>query len=176
MEFRRISIVAVMVLVASVAALGQRPAPRFTSIYTSLGPGCKVLKGKGGSDDAKLCAGPTGYQVRVYSSATMTHINAEARGTDDNFPLASVSLAFNESKSKVEWRLANGKPFAVILRVPKYADRTDGDAGVGKVIGEELVVVGLKGFQDLSTAVNAKTAGANSLAREAADSAYLAKK
>jgi len=172
MYLTRICLIVSTIVLATIVTSAQRPAPKFTSVYTSLGAGCKVLRGKGGTDDAAVCRGASGYQVRIYSSASMTHIAAEEKGGNETYTLASVALDFNESKSRVEWRLANGKPFAAILRIPKYAD---GNAGVGKVIGEELVVVGLKGFGDLDTAVNAKTRGANALAREAADSAYLAK-
>jgi len=175
MKIRLVLLVIGLAAILCASAIAQKPAAKFSSVYMSLGAGCKVLRGRGGQDDAKICAGPGGYQVRVYSSATTTEIVAERKGSDDTFHVATVSLAFNESKSKLEWRLANGKPFAAILRVPKYADRPEGEAGVGKIIGEELVVVGLKGFSDLSTAVDAKSPAANSLAREAADSAYLAK-
>jgi hypothetical protein len=172
MSITRVFLVLSAVLLATIMTAAQRPAPKFTSVYTSLGSGCRVLRGKGGTDDASLCPGAAGYQVRIYASATMTHIAAEEKAGNETFALAAVALDFNESKSRIEWRLANGKPFAAILRVPKYAD---GDLGVGKIIGEELVVVGLKGLADLSTSIDAKTRGANSLAREVADSAYLAR-
>jgi hypothetical protein len=61
------------------------------------------------------------------------------------------------------------------MRIPKYASPFDGQY-FGKVIGDELVVTGLLGVESLRTSIASKTAGANALVREAADSEYLAKK
>lgn len=169
---------AVFMITLSGVVLSQttKPAVRFTSVYTSLGTGCKVLKGHEGTDDGSLCKGPGGYQVRVYGSAAALNINAEIKGTDDSFPLAMLSIGFDESKTRLEWRLANGKPFAVIMRVPKYGDPTDSDPYFGKVIGQELIVKGLKGFADLDGKVDAKTPNANVEARRLADAAFGAGK
>jgi len=49
----------------------------------------------------------------------------------------------NWKQKTVEWRLANGKPFAVIMRDYKYAG-DDLCSTSGKVIGESLIVKGLK--------------------------------
>lgn len=165
--------IAIACFAASMSAQGK-PAPKFTSVYTNLKTACKSFDGSNGSDGYSICKGPGGYQVRIYYSAASTHINAERKGKDDNFPIATASVGFDWNKTKLEWRLANGKPFAVIIRIPKYAEPADGEY-YGKVTGQELVVAGLLGFEDLNTKVDAKTAGANSLAREAADSAYLSK-
>ena len=156
--------------------LAQKPAAtKFTSVYTSLSKGCKVLKGGDGQDDAALCKGAGNYQVRVYYSAASSHFNAEVKGTDDSVMLATLSVGFDESKTTLEWRLANGKPFAVIMRVPVYADPVGDEQYYGKVIGQELVVVGLVGFeQTVSGEVDAKTPNANVKAREIADKAYAA--
>ena len=158
---------------ASICAQGKK-APKLTSVYTSLKTTCKSFDGSNGSDGYSVCKGPSGYQVRIYYSATTTQIGAELKGKNDDFPIATASLDFKWNSSKIEWRLANGKPFAVIMRIPKYADPAEGQF-LSKVIGQELVVTGLLGFEKLSTKIDAKTTGANSLAREAADAEYLAK-
>ena len=62
------------------------------------------------------------------------------------------------------------------MRIPTYPESSGDKYGPNKPNGEELVVVGLLGFESLNTSINAKTKGANSLAREAADAEYLAKK
>lgn len=176
MNIRSFLFIVIVISCFTFSICAQKSVPRFTSTYTSLGAGCKTLRGGGGQDDAFICKGPGGYQIRVYSSAMTTEIVAELKGANDNFHIATVSLAFNQTRSTVEWRLANGKPFAAILRVPKYAERKDGEAGLGKVVGSQMVVTGLSGFDNLKTSIDAKRAGANSLAREAADSEYLSKK
>lgn len=159
---------------ASISAQVKK-APKFMSVYTNLKTACRSYAGSNGSDGYSICKGPGGYQVRIYYSAATTQINAERKGKDDHFPIATAAYGFDWGKSRIEWRLANGKPFAVIMRIPKYADPADGEY-IGKVIGQELVVAGLLGFESLSTTIDAKTAGANALAREAADAEYLAKK
>lgn len=165
------------IAIACFASMGFaqiKKSPKFTSVYTNLKTTCRSFDGSNGSDGYSVCKGPGGYQVRIYYSAAATHINTEIKGKDENFPMATASIGFNWDRTRLEWRLANGKPFAVIMRIPKYAEAADGEY-FGKVIGQELVVTGLKGFDGLKTTIDAKTAGANSLAREAADSEYLSK-
>lgn len=151
----------------------QTTADRFTSVYTDLGTGCKILRGSGGTDDASICRGAGGYQIRVFSAAAATYIAAELKGSDETFTLATVNTDFDERKIRVEWRLANGKPFAVILRVPKYGEATADDPYLGKVIGQQLVIRGLKGFE-IDASVDARDPNANARAREVADKAYAA--
>ncbi len=172
MKTTRFIAIAISIFALSTAVSAQKK-PKFTSVYTSLGAGCKVLKGGEGQDDASLCKGPGGYQIRIYSSASMTHINAEKKGTDESTPIVNVGLEFNPSKVKLEWRLANGKPFAVIIRIPKYDGRTDEEPGVGKVIGEELFVSGIGDYEFISVSIDAKTPNANAKARAAADKGYM---
>lgn len=174
MKFRIFVFVAIAVAFFAVTSSAQVKTPKFTSVYTSLKTTCKDHDGSNGSDGYSICKGPLGYQIRVYYSASTTQIGAELKGKDDHFPVATAAIDFNWDKSKVEWRLANGKPFALIMRIPKYAAAADGEY-FGKVNGQELVVTGLKGFESLSTKIDAKTTGSNGLAREAADSAYLSK-
>lgn len=172
---RSINILALgfVMAVSSTAAFSQAKPVKFTSTYSSLNyKNCKILRGGEGQDDAKICPGPGGYQVRVYSSATTSHINAELKGSDESFPIATLDLGFNDNSSKLEWRLANGKPFAVIMRIPTYAERTDGEAGMGKVTGQELVVVGLRSQESLTTSIDARTPNANVKARALADAGY----
>jgi hypothetical protein len=71
----------------------------------------------------------------------------------------------------VEWRLADGKPFAVIMRVYEYAG-DDMCSNGGKIKGESLMVQGLKGFEHIEESVDAKTPNANVKAREIADQGY----
>lgn len=149
------------------ATYAQKPV-RFTSAYTRLDGGCKTLRGSGGTDDAFLCKGIGGYKVRVYFSAATMQINAE-RG-EENSPLATLDVGFDQSRMTVEWRLANGKPFAVIMRVPIYADPKPGEY-FGPVVGQQLKVIGL-GPLEINETVDAATANANRKARNAADKAY----
>lgn len=172
---RSIKIIAIAVLIFAFAtAVSAQKKTVFTSTYSSMGAGCKVLKGGEGQDDAKLCPGPAGYQIRIYSSVAETYIAAEKKGTDESTPVAVVGLDYNESKVKLEWRHANGKPFAIIIRMPKYELRTDGEPGPGKKVGEILLVSGIGDFEFITEEIDAKKPGANIKARAAADRAYSA--
>lgn len=164
-----------MILLASFSTFAIcAQSTKFTSAYTSLGQGCKVLAGGNGTDEGSLCRGLGGYRIRIYGSAAALHINAEIK--EESFNIAMLSIGFNERNTRLEWRLANGKPFAVIMRVPKYGEATTDDPYFGKVIGEQLIVKGLKSFEDINFSVDAKKAGANATARELADNAYAAAK
>jgi hypothetical protein len=160
-----------IVLFLAATSYAQNHSAEFTSAYTDLNKSCKTIAGTGGTDDASVCRGVGGYQIRVYSSAAALHINAEIKATSESFNLATVSIDFDESKTTVEWRMANGKPFAVILRVPKYGDPTDDNPYFGKVIGQELRIRGLKGY-DIDLTMDARQPGANAKARSLADKAY----
>lgn len=160
--------IAVLVLAFAVTVSAQKK-PVFSSSYTNLST-CKELGGQEGTDPAYVCRGPGGYRLRIYSSATMTHITAE-KG-DESTPVANVGFDWAQNKARAEWRLANGKPFAVILRIPKYDGRTDDEPGVGKKIGEELFVSGIGDWEFINGSVDAKTPNANVKARQIADKGY----
>ena len=173
MKIKPSLIIAVMIAISAVCVSAQKTT-KFSSVYTNLnGKACKFYPGGDGQDGMSLCKGPGKYQVRIYSSATMTHIVAELNGSDEGYALANVSLDFNQTKSNVEWRLANGVPFAIIFRAPTYGEPTD--MGPGKKTGEELHVIGLKGHDDIEATIDAKTPNANVKAREAADSKFWKK-
>jgi len=156
----------------SAQAAVAKARTEFTSVYSNLNKDCKTMHGTNGTDDGDLCRGPSGYQVRVYSAAVALYINAEIRGKEGSFNLATTNFDFDTRKTQIEWRMANGKPFAAIIRVPKYDKATDNDPYFGKLIGQQLAVVGLKGNESISFAVDAKDADANAKARELADKAY----
>ena len=100
-----------------------------------------------------------------------------AAGADKKTSISLVSqdFDFDQQKRKVEWRMADGKPFAVIMRVNKYDGVQDDTHYNGKKIGEELIVKGLKGFDQIDFTVDAKTPNANQKARDLADQGYKQK-
>jgi hypothetical protein len=67
--------------------------------------------------------------------------------------------------------MANGKPFAVIMRIPTYAAPTKDTDYWGPVNGAKLIIRGLKGF-DIDEEVDAKLPDSNARAREISDAAY----
>lgn len=151
----------------------QKTALKFSSVYTDLNKGCKTIKGGEGQDDASDCRGIGGYRIYNWFSAATQMFAVTLPKSDETISLATVNLDFDPSKTKVEWRLANGKPFAVIMRVDKYDGKGDGSFNfLGKKIGKELIVKGLKGFEKIDFTVDSKTPNANAKAREMADTSY----
>lgn len=165
------AVAAVAVVVLSLSAVAS--AQEFTSTYTTLMSNCKTSGGKNGSDPVKVCKGAGDYSLRVYSSAASTHVVAERSKPDASIAVANVGLDFSQGKSPVEWRMADGKPFAIIMRIPKYDAPADGEIR-GKEIGESLIVVGLAGNEQITGNLDANQEEANVKARELADSGYKA--
>lgn len=148
--------------------------PVFTSQYTTLtkcGSGMTKKEEreaeKSGNDIPSKCKGLDGYFVEVSYSACSSSFSL-TRGEEG----ISLGMQAVDWKQKtVEWRLADGKPFAIIMRVYEYAGN-DLCSNAGKIKGESLTVQGLKGFEHLQESVDARTSNANVKAREIADEGY----
>ena len=125
MRLKFVICAAALGLVANAVTMAQKPV-KFTSVYSSLNKGCKTLRGGPGTDDASLCRGPAGYEVEVYFSAATMQINAEKRGSDKSAGLATLDLTFDDRRTTLEWRLANGKPFASFDGTPLEMTLTPG--------------------------------------------------
>jgi hypothetical protein len=160
-------------------AYPERPvaqgATRFSSAYTSLtkcGSGMTKKEEQEaearGSDIPSHCKGPDGYYLDVSYSACSSSFDV-VKG-DPSIHVAMQTVGFPQKT--VEWRLADGKPFAVILRVYEYGGN-DQCATSGKIIGSSLVVKGLKGYEQIDEEVDAKAKPSpNVKAREIADKGY----
>ena len=167
-----------LVVLAQTSLFAQ--TPRFSSLYTNLKTECrpaiKLKRGEESPDDMPLrCKGYGGYEINVGYSATSSQFTINRVGSRDEDVVVSTMQPINyDLKRKVEWRFANGKPFAVIYRI----DLTKGDGGAPDMwspenkTGEALVVKGLKGFERIDFQVDAKTPDANVKARQMADKAY----
>lgn len=164
----------ILLLTLAVCASAQKQV-KFTSVYTRLdGKGCRTLHGGQGTDDAQQCKGVGGYDVEVYYSAATMQIAAIRNRDEQGAGIATLNLDFDYTKTRLEWRLANGRPFAVIMRVPIYDKPKEGEY-FGKVIGQQLIVSGLVGY-DIDENVDAKLPDANVKARQVADKKFLDKK
>lgn len=160
-----------------VAGLSTRSAAKFSSAYTDLKTQCKpIAGGESRGDDTPLrCAGQGGYEVRIDFSAASSHLGIQptACECDERIALAEQPLHY-DAERKIEWRLAGGQPFAVILRVDKPKGGLD-PAEMWRPenkTGEALLVKGLKGYERIDFEVDAKSPDANVRARELADRAY----
>jgi hypothetical protein len=161
-------------IVGPVAVAAAPGATRFSSAYTALtkcGSGMTKKEEreaeKNGSDIPSKCRGLGGYVVDISYSACASNFRL-VKGEED-IALGMQSVGWKQKT--VEWRLANGKPFAVIMRVYQYAGNDLCPTG-GKITGESLVVTGLKGYEIHETVDVKSTPNANLKARELADKAY----
>lgn len=163
---------------ASAARSAAQGATHFTSVYTALtkcGSGMTKKEEreaeKNGQDIPTRCKGPGGYDVYIYYSACAS-IFSITKG-DDSFSLGMQAV--NWKQKNVEWRLANGQPFAVIMRTYEYGGN-DLCTTDGKVTGESLIVKGLKGYEHIDGEVKVKgNPNPNLKAREIADQGYAKK-
>ncbi len=160
-------------LYADAPASSQR-APVFTSQYTTLtkcGSGMTKKEEreaeKNGSDIPSKCKGLDGYSVDISYSACSS--NFSLRRGDENISLGMQAIDWKQKT--IEWRLADGKPFAVIMRVYEYAGN-DLCSTAGKIKSESLTVQGLKGYEHIEESVDARMPNANVKARELADKGY----
>jgi hypothetical protein len=153
---------------------------KMSSVYTNLKTECKnAFKSVNeGQDMPLVCKGFGGYKVNVGYSAWASSISISKRKSDDEvIGLASQAIDFTDYAPKLEWRLANGKPFAVILRIKKYnvdfaAANGDNPFMANNVIGEVLVIKGLAGYSQIDFEIDAKGKNANAKAQKMADENY----
>ena len=149
-------------------------SPVFSSSYTALtkcGSGMTKKEEreaeKNGQDIPSLCKGYDGYSVSIDYSACASSFSI--RKGEENISLGMQSVGWKQKT--VEWRMANGKPFAVIMRLYEY-EGDDLCASNGKIKSESLMVRGLKGFEHIEESVDARTPNANVKARELADKGF----
>ena len=148
---------------------------RFSSVYSALtkcGSGMTKKEERDaerhGSDIPSRCRGFGGYVVDISYSACASNITVEKGETRIGLAMQTI----NYTQKTVEWRLANGKPFAVIMRVYEYGGN-DLCTTDGKIVSESLIVKGLKGFEHIDEEVKIKgTPNPNAKARELADRGY----
>jgi hypothetical protein len=154
---------------------------RFSSIFTDLNKDCRdaFKETEEGQDMPLICKGYGGYKIRIGYSAFASHIRIISINGNDEIDLATERLNYSDDKgNKIEWRLANGKPFAVILKISKYNKKIQ-DMGENPYqrkykIGELLIIKGLKGYEHIDFAIDFKTTtDAITKARKLADEAYV---
>ncbi len=151
----------------------------FSSQYTDFSKDCNTPDGQGddGGHISSFCKGYGDYRLHVFDTATTLEINAETPNEEKIFHVASQSLAYDIEQKRLEWRMANGKPFAVILQVNKYRTNENGLIAYPQtVVGSYYTVKGLDGYEEIDYKVDI-TRQPNLLqrARQMADDAYMKK-
>lgn len=175
-----LSLLLVVGLTSALGASERERAVKFTSVYTDLNKECRSAMTKQeekqaeryGQDIPLVCKGYGGYEISLGSHGAMSYLIVQKKGAkeDEKAPVQEM-LFINDPiyTRKVEWRLADGIPFAVIFRRDIY---DDADPTEKKKIGEVLRVVGLKDERINFEVDVKKYANPNEEARRMADNAY----
>jgi hypothetical protein len=153
-------------------------AAKFSSVYTNLKTQCASALTKKeekeaeamGQDIPFICKGYGGYEIYLGSHGAFTQLRVERKTDKESVVTETLHISDPIYNQKVEWRLADGQPFAVIFR-RDLNDEPDDPANVKK-IGEALRVIGLKD-KNIDFWVDVKKfANPNEEARKLADAAY----
>lgn len=149
---------------------------KFSSAYTKLNlKTCKpMVKPENDEDEVPyFCTGYKGYKIYVNTHGFANfYIGREiSKNIDalnlDGLPVFLLNAGFDQT---IEWRLADGEPFACIVRA-EFDKQLFQPYEPG--MANELVVQNLKGFAPISISIDAtKNKRANIEARRAADAAY----
>jgi hypothetical protein len=158
---------------AATTAYAKDTAVSFSSSYTHLSKGCKWAYPESelteGQDNALVCKGFGKYQIYIYFSAMDSWLNIRLKKNPDTMILDSAIGGIDEKEGVVEWRMANGVPFAVIVRSREYSS-PDEDR---KLLKESLVVRGLAQYSEISGVVTVRqNKNPNEEARKLADEGY----
>ncbi len=144
---------------------------KFTSFYTDLKTDCRSEESDEGGHVSTFCKGAGNYHIHYFDSATTLEFYAETLDREKSIHLASQSLNYPEQNSKIEWRIADGKPFAVIMPVYEYKTKDGLIDYPAEIINEKTIVKGLDGFERINN--TEKGTGAINRIRDLADREYL---
>lgn len=149
----------------SAAPSAQAAEPAFSSAYTDLAKACRAAFAateiEEGQDMPLRCAGPSGRSLYIYFSAEDTYLQVEATGGSASLLAQPLKLS-DYDRGKVEWRLADGVPFAIVVRV-RADDRR-----------QTLEVRGIGAHRAIADSIDtARRSSANADARAVADNEFL---
>lgn len=149
---------------------------KMTSVYTNLKNDCKAEENVVADEVPLICKAVGCYRARVIPAGVW----AETLEIFDSQGKPVTSLGTHgygyttNGKRLLEWRLANGRPFAVIFRINKFNSEASLEKGDSPYldkykIGEALIVRGLDGFRQIDFEIEGKTKNANLTAQKKAD-------
>jgi hypothetical protein len=149
---------------------------KMSSIFTNLQTDCKAESKVEADEVPFICKAVGGYRVRIVPAgawAESIEIVDKKGETVTSFGLVGYGYSTVKNR-KLEWRMANGKPFAVIFRVNTYDSEKANEAGDSPFlekykIGEKLLIRGLTGYSQIDFQIDGKVKLANTLAQKKAD-------
>ncbi|HWN09883.1 MAG TPA: hypothetical protein VNO50_11580 [Pyrinomonadaceae bacterium] len=153
----------------------------FASVYTNMKRDCRLLpepkSADSGGDPAGVCKGYGGYRIFISHSAWSAQFSVQSlKNIAESIDLGNDYGSYGARGEKIEWRTANGLPFAVIMRLGKYKERDDGENPytTANRTGSVLIVKGLKGWEHINFTVEGG-AGDNLKARALVDENFSRK-
>jgi len=149
---------------------------KMTSVYTNLKAECQPESKVEADEVPFICKAVGGFRVRIVPAgawAEMLEIVDKNKETVASLGTHGYGYS-TDPKRVVEWRMANGKPFAVIFRVNEYDEAKASEDGENPYTakyktGEKLIVRGLTGYSQIDFEVDAKEKNANVKAQKLAD-------
>lgn len=149
---------------------------KMSSVYTNLKVDCKAESKVEADEVPFICKAVGGYRVRIVPAGAWAEMIEIVDKTGESVAsLGTHGYGYSTApKRAVEWRMANGKPFAVIFRVNEYDQEKASEDGENPYTakyktGEKLIVRGLPGYSQIDFEVDAKEKNANAKAQKLAD-------
>lgn len=140
-----IALTTLTLVAASAAMVLQSSAETIGSSYTSTAPkDCRVRSAGNGVDDStvRVCPGMNGLIVLISEDDLRETVSVgRNRLAASKEPAAQTWFGpFNSTTNTVEWRAANGRPYAIIQRW-YIADIDDEDKKTGRPIAKPMLAV-----------------------------------
>lgn len=149
---------------------------KMSSVYTNLKVDCKPESKVVDQEVAFICKAVGGFRIRINPAGAWAEtIDVVDAQKETVASLGTHGYGYSTApKRMVEWRMANGKPFAVIFRINEYDEEKAMEDGDNPYLdkyktGEKLIVRGLTGYSQIDFEVDAKEKNANVKAQKLAD-------
>jgi hypothetical protein len=106
---------------------------KMSSVYTNMRTDCKEEMKSNGDEVPFICKAVGGFRVRIIPAGAWAEtVEIVDKKGETVVSLGNVGYGYTTTNNrKIEWRMANGKPFAVIFRVNTYDEakaNEDGDS------------------------------------------------
>lgn len=167
------------IFVAVCAFTANAQVAKMSSVYTNLKVECKPESKVEADEVPFICKAVGGYRVRIVPAGAWAEMIEIVDAQNETVAsLGTHGYGYSTApKRMVEWRMANGKPFAVIFRINEYDQEKASEDGENPYTakyktGEKLIVRGLPGYSQIDFEVDAKEKNANAKAQNLADTNF----
>lgn len=159
-----IQTIALIFFAAITATVAGAQVAKMTSVYTNLKTDCQPETKVTDEEVPFICKAVGGYRIRIVPAGAWAEMIEIIDAKNEQVAsLGTHGYGYSVSgRRMVEWRMANGKPFAVIFRVNKYIPDEMPENGDSPYLdkyktGEALLIRGLKGYSQIDFEIDAKS-------------------